>query len=79
VEVSDITAVKQNFSCFSEMHIWIRWPVGLSNTFKHLLQRFLLPTDAQENCFQRSIKIDIKIKIAPTCFGVITTIRERAM
>ena len=40
-------------------------------------QSFLLPTDAQENCFQRSIKIYIEIKIAPTCFGVITIIRER--
>ena len=39
---------------------------------------FLLPTDAQENCFKRGIKIYIKIKTAPTCFGVITTIiRER--
>ena len=37
----------------------------------------LLPTDARENCFQRSIKIYSKIKIAPTCFGVITIIRER--
>jgi len=35
----------------------------------------LLPTDAQENCFKRSIKI--YIKTAPTCFGVITNIRER--
>jgi hypothetical protein len=34
----------------------------------------LLPTDAQENCFKRSIKI--YINTAPTCFGVITIIRE---
>jgi len=34
----------------------------------------LLPTDAQENCFKRSIKI--YIKTAPTCFGVITIISE---
>ena len=27
---------------------------------------FLLPNDAQENCFQRRIKTYIKIKIAPT-------------
>jgi len=40
---------------------------------------FLLPTDAQEKYFQRSIKIYIKITIAPTCFGVITIIRERTM
>jgi len=42
-------------------------------------QSFLLPTDAQENCFQRSIKIYIKIKIAPTCLGVITNNRERTV
>ena len=40
-------------------------------------QRFLLPTDAQENCFKRSIKI--YIKTAATCFGVITIIRERTV
>ena len=39
----------------------------------------LLPNDAQENCFQRSIKISIKITIAPTCFCVITIIREHTM
>jgi len=38
---------------------------------------FLSPTDAQENCFKRSIKI--YIKTAPTCFGVITIIRERTI
>jgi len=37
--------------------------------------KVLLPTDAQENCFKRSIKI--YIKTPPTCFGVITVIRER--
>jgi len=35
------------------------------------------PTDAQEKCFKRNIKI--YIKTAPTCFGVITIIRERTM
>jgi hypothetical protein len=39
--------------------------------------KVLLPTDAQENCFKRSIKI--YIKAAPTFFGVITTIRERTI
>jgi hypothetical protein len=39
--------------------------------------KVLLPTDAQENCFKRSITIDIKT--APTCFGVITIIRERTI
>jgi len=33
------------------------------------------PADAQENCFTRSIKI--YTKTAPTCFGLITIIRER--
>jgi len=36
---------------------------------------FYLPTDAQENCFKKNIKI--YIKTAPTCFGAITVIRER--
>jgi len=36
--------------------------------------KVILPTDAQENCFKRCIKI--YIKTAPTCFGVITIIRE---
>jgi len=30
--------------------------------------KVLLPTDAQENCFKRSVKI--YIKTAATCFGV---------
>ena len=37
----------------------------------------LLPTDAQGNCLKTSIKI--YIKTAPTCFGVITIIRERTI
>ena len=36
--------------------------------------KVLLPTDAQENCFKRSIQS--YIKTAPTCFSVITIIRE---
>ena len=36
---------------------------------------FYLPTDAQESCFKKSIKI--YIKTAPTCFGLMTIIRER--
>jgi hypothetical protein len=39
--------------------------------------KVLLPTDAQESCFKRNIKI--YIKTAPTCFGVITIIRERTI
>jgi len=41
--------------------------------------KVLLPTDAQTNCFQMSIEICIKIKIAATCFGVIAIIRERTV
>ena len=37
--------------------------------------KVLLPTDEQENCFERSIKT--YVETAPTCFGVITIIRER--
>jgi hypothetical protein len=36
--------------------------------------KVLSPTDAQENCFKRSIKI--YFKTTPTCIGVITIIRE---
>jgi len=39
--------------------------------------KVLLPTDAQENCFKRCI--NIYIKTAATCFGVITIIRERTI
>jgi len=42
-----------------------------------IIKVFYLPTDAQENCFKRNIKI--YIKNVPTCFGVITTIRERTI
>jgi len=40
-------------------------------------QSFLLPTDAQENCFKRSTKI--YIETAAACFGVIAIIRERTV
>ena len=39
--------------------------------------KVLLPTDADEKCFKRSVKI--YIKIAPTHFGVITIITERTI
>jgi hypothetical protein len=42
-----------------------------------ILSKFYSPTDAQENCFKRSIKIHIET--APTCFGVITIIKERTI
>jgi hypothetical protein len=48
-----------------------------SRTVQHLdiIRVFYLPTDAQESCFKKNIKICIKT--APTCFGLITIIRER--
>jgi len=42
-----------------------------------LITNVLLPTYAQENGYKRIVKI--YIKTAPTCFGVITTIRERTI
>jgi len=36
---------------------------------------FYLPTDAQENCFKKDIKI--YNKTTSTCFGLVTIIRER--
>jgi hypothetical protein len=43
--------------------------------YDSLIKVFYLPTDAQENCFKKNIKI--YFKTAPTCFGTITIIRER--
>jgi hypothetical protein len=40
-----------------------------------IIRVLYLPTDAQDNCFKKNIKI--YIKTAPTCFGLITFIRER--
>jgi len=40
----------------------------------NIIKVFYLPTDAQENCFKKNIKI--YIKTAPTCFSAITIIRE---
>jgi len=42
-----------------------------------IIKVFYSPTDAQENCFKKNIKI--YIKTAPTCFGAITIIRERIL
>jgi hypothetical protein len=44
----------------------------INNTYTFKV--FYLPTDAQEKCFKRNIKI--YIKTAPTWFGLITIIRE---
>ena len=44
-----------------------------------LLLLFLSLLLLQENFFKGVIKVYIQITIAPTCFGVITIIRERAV
>jgi hypothetical protein len=50
-------------------------PFFHSRTVHLDIMEVLSPTDAQEICFKRNIKI--YIKTAPTCFGVITISRER--
>jgi hypothetical protein len=40
-----------------------------------IIRVFYLPTDTQDSCFKKDIKI--YIKTAPTRFGLITIIRER--
>jgi hypothetical protein len=63
------------------MNIAANNAVSVNEEFSHKQKihiiKVLLPTDAQENCFIRSIKI--YIKTAPRCFGVITIIRERTI
>jgi hypothetical protein len=43
----------------------------------YIIKVCYLSTDVQEFCFKRNIKI--YIKNAPTCFGLITIIRERTI
>ena len=54
----------------------IIWIIFFHSRIVHLdiIRVFYLPTDAQENCFKNNIKI--YIKSSPTCFGLITIIRE---
>jgi hypothetical protein len=42
---------------------------------------FYLPTEAQLNCLKNYFKIyiEIDIKTAPTCVGVVTITRERSL
>jgi hypothetical protein len=42
-----------------------------------IIKVFHLPTDAQENCFKRDVKIYIKNVLA--CSGLTSIIRERAI
>jgi len=57
------------------------YPVVVYDIKIDIHQFFYLPTNAQLNCFKNDSKIYFKvdIKTAPTCFGVITTIRERTI
>jgi len=63
---------QQEHYCFVYMDKGIDWKQQIFDIIK-----VLLPTDAQENCFKRSVKI--YIKTAATCFRVITIIRERTI
>jgi hypothetical protein len=63
---------------------YVKWAhevcVGLTIIFfnklpENVIKVFYLPTDVQENCFKKNIKI--YFKKAATCFGAITIIRER--
>jgi hypothetical protein len=48
----------------------------VSQPRRGVIRVFYLPTDAQEGCFK---DIKIYIKTVPTCFGLITIIRERVI
>jgi len=52
-----------------------KWAEFTNIKYPNAVIKVLLPTDAQENRFKRSI--EIYIKTAPTCFGVNTIIRGR--
>jgi hypothetical protein len=66
--------VAETCNCFSKSNN----KYGFHSRIVHLdIIKVLLPTDAQENSFKRSITI--YIKTAPTCFGVITIIRKRTI
>jgi hypothetical protein len=62
--------------CIVEL-LWslVKWEKRDEHITWILSDFFNSPTDAQESCFKKNIKI--YIKTAPTCFGLITIIRER--
>jgi hypothetical protein len=64
--IYDVTNLRVNYAL-----------INITKVNRNNLIKFLLPTNVQENCFKRSIKI--YIKTAPTCIGVITIIRERTI
>jgi hypothetical protein len=51
-----------------------RWGSRCAGNVIIIIKVFYLPTDAQEICFKKNIKI--YIKTVPTCFSAITNIRE---
>jgi hypothetical protein len=59
--------------------VYVLEPEQVHSRTQHLdiIKVCYLPTDAQEDCFKRNIKI--YIKNAPTWFGLIPVIRERTI
>jgi hypothetical protein len=66
---------KRFFLCLFQTRCHINVTVVPCCCILILSEFFYLPTDAQESCFKKNIKI--YIKTAPTYFGLITIIRER--
>jgi hypothetical protein len=73
ISFNNIESLIETLFSFSFLFTYIPCFLILSNFI------FNLPTDAQLNCLKNNFKIYFKIyiKTAPTCFGVITIIRER--
>jgi len=56
------------------LYLYLLYMTKMFNLYSYIIRDFYLPTDAEENCSINNIKI--YIKTAPTCFGLITIIRE---
>ena len=61
--------VKANSISFEKAHFNAP-PLHSHTMYLDIIKVFYLPTDAQENCFEKNIKI--YIKTAPTCFSAVT-------
>jgi len=73
--------VLETYAClYMRMFYNPSWEEGFMLASRNLKykSKFFSPTDAQVNCLKNNFKICIKIyiKTAPTCFDVITIIRE---
>ena len=66
--------VQYQFNCISHFFYRLLDVQMCKDKLPNTIRMFYLPTDAQENCFKKNIKI--YIKTAPTCFGAIIIIRE---